>query len=64
MAVRRRKHGEIVECEPSRFLGELPEDDLSWEGGRQQVDPQERQDRGRAHLANLRGILDDTATEV
>jgi ATP-dependent DNA helicase Rep len=57
MAARRRKHGEVVDCEPSRFLGELPEDDLQWEGRNQQVDPEERQARGRAHLANLRGIL-------
>jgi ATP-dependent DNA helicase Rep len=57
MATRRRKHGETVECEPSRFLGELPEDDLVWEGRGQQVDPEERQERGRAHLANLRDML-------
>ena len=57
MAARRRKHGEVVDCEPSRFLDELPEDDLQWEGRNQQVDPEERQARGRAHLANLRGIL-------
>jgi ATP-dependent DNA helicase Rep len=57
LATRRRKHGEVMDCEPSRFLAELPEDDLVWEGGGQQVDPEERQTRGRAHLANLRDIL-------
>ncbi len=57
MALRRRKHGEVMDCEPSRFLGELPEDDLVWEGGGQQVDPEERQTRGKAHLANLRDML-------
>ena len=57
MALRRRKHGEVMDCEPSRFLGELPEDDLVWEGGGQQVDPEERQGRGKAHLANLRDML-------
>ena len=57
MALRRRKHGEVMDCEPSRFLGELPEDDLVWEGGGQQVDPEERQVRGKAHLANLRDML-------
>jgi ATP-dependent DNA helicase Rep len=46
-----------MDCEPSRFLAELPEDDLVWEGGGQQVDPEERQSRGRAHLANLRDML-------
>ncbi len=58
MSARRRKHGETVDCEPSRFLSELPEDDLVWEGRRgEQVDPEERQERGRAHLANLRDML-------
>lgn len=57
MAIKRRKHGEIVECEPSRFLAELPEDDLQWEGRGQQADPEERQERGKAHLANLRDML-------
>ncbi|NOX77016.1 MAG: UvrD-helicase domain-containing protein, partial [Gammaproteobacteria bacterium] len=57
MATRRRKHGEVVDCEPSRFLAELPEDDLVWEGEGQEVDPVERQTRGRAHLANLRDML-------
>jgi len=63
MAVKRRKHGEIVTCEPSRFLGELPEDDLVWEGGQGQMDPEERQQRGRAHLANLRGILSESLAD-
>jgi ATP-dependent DNA helicase Rep len=57
MSARRRKHGETVDCEPSRFLSELPEDDLVWEGRGEQVDPEERQERGRAHLANLRDML-------
>ena len=63
MAAKRRKHGEVVECEPSRFLDELPEDDLVWEGGKQQLDPEERQERGHAHLANLRDILGEPAAE-
>jgi len=54
----RRRYGETASCEPSRFLNELPEDDLIWEGGKaEQVDPEERQQRGQAHLANLRGML-------
>ena len=57
MAARRRKHGETVDCEPSRFLSELPEDDLSWEGRGHEVDPVEQQERGRAHLSNLREML-------
>ena len=55
-AVRRKRQGELVECEPSRFLHELPQDDLAWEGSTE-PDPEQRQQRGQAHLANLRGIL-------
>src|SRR5690606_38064138 len=54
----RRKRGRDWEsCEPSRFLNELPIDDLRWENRSGPVDPEERQQRGKAHLANLRGML-------
>ncbi len=32
-AKHRRRYGEDIECEPSRFLSELPEDEIEWEGG-------------------------------
>ena len=54
---RRKRAGEWHSCEPSRFLAELPKDDLEWEGGKQKADPEKRQERGQAHLANLRGLL-------
>jgi ATP-dependent DNA helicase Rep len=57
LAARRRRAGELVRCEPSRFLAELPEDDLSWEGKGIELPEEERQQRGRAHLANLKGML-------
>ena len=31
-AAKRKRFGELVACEPSRFLQELPEEDLRWEG--------------------------------
>lgn len=57
LAKRRRRYGEHVECEPSRFLAELPAEDLQWQGEGRSVDPQERQERADAHLANVRGLL-------
>jgi len=54
---RRRKGGELASCEPSRFLEELPADDLAWEGKGVELPPEEKQQRGRAHLANLKGML-------
>lgn len=57
IARRRKRHGEISDCEPSRFLPELPADDLQWEDEGGSTDPQQRQERADAHLANLRGLL-------
>ncbi|MCW9088767.1 MAG: ATP-binding domain-containing protein, partial [Gammaproteobacteria bacterium] len=57
LASRRRRAGELVRCEPSRFLAELPQDDLSWEGKGIEVSPEERQERGKAHLDALKGML-------
>ncbi len=57
---KRKRQGEFIECEPSRFLDELPEEDLSWEGHGVPVDPETRQLKGQAHLANLRSLLNTT----
>jgi len=56
-ATKRKQFGELIQCEPSRFLEELPEDDLIWEGRENQLSQEEKQQRGTAHLANLRAIL-------
>lgn len=55
-ARRRRRYGEVVDSEPSRFLAELPSEALEWED-RREVPAEERKSRGQAHLANLRGLL-------
>ena len=57
LAHRRRRGGELVRCEPSRFLAELPQDDIEWEGKGIEVPAELRQERGRAHLANLKSML-------
>ena len=57
VAQRRRRGGEMVGCEPSRFLDELPSEELHWEGKGVEMTAEERQQRGRAHLANLKEIL-------
>lgn len=56
LARRRKRFGEHVECVPSRFLAELPADDLQWDGDAEKP-AGERRSRGDAHLANLRGLL-------
>ncbi|WP_303907925.1 DNA helicase Rep [Thiohalomonas denitrificans] len=57
LANRRRRGGEVVRCEPSRFIAELPEEDLKWEGAGIEAPAEEKQERGKAHLAALRGML-------
>jgi len=56
-AKKRKKFGEIISCEPSRFLDELPEEDLQWEGRGDKLSNEEKKQRGNAHLANLRSLL-------
>jgi ATP-dependent DNA helicase Rep len=55
-AKQRKRYGEVVQCEPSRFLNELPADDLQWEG-KSTATPEQKQERGSAHLAHLRDLL-------
>ncbi len=53
----RRQYGELVRPEPSRFLLELPQDDLTWETERKVVSAQERMQKGQSSLANIREML-------
>lgn len=57
-ASKRRKYGEEIACEPSRFLTELPEDAIKWEGKPGvELTKEEQMDTGNAHLANLKSML-------
>lgn len=53
----RRQYGELIRPEPSRFLLELPQDDLHWETKQKVVSAEERMEKGKGHLANLRAQL-------
>jgi len=57
LASQRKRYGETSECEPSRFLLELPQDDLQWQGMGVEVNKEEQRERGISHLATLRGML-------
>jgi ATP-dependent DNA helicase Rep len=59
-AAQRRRGGEPVTTEPSRFLAELPKEDLDWE---KSASPQESQARADAHLENLRSLLRQAPAE-
>ena len=53
----RRQFGETMRCEPSRFLIELPQDDLIWENRKPQQSEQQRMETGKANIANLRDMF-------
>lgn len=57
MARTRKRYGERVLCEPSRFLEELPEDELEWIGGSRGTQQKSTQEKGRSHLDSLKQLL-------
>jgi ATP-dependent DNA helicase Rep len=57
-AEKRRRGGEVRNCEPSRFLAELPPDDLIWETPQTEADPNAVMDRAETYLTNLRSMLE------
>ncbi|MEG9487226.1 DNA helicase Rep [Mannheimia indoligenes] len=53
----RRQYGEIIKPEPSRFLLELPQDDLVWERDKPQLTEQQKEAKSSANIANLMAML-------
>ncbi|RAU16536.1 DNA helicase Rep [Nitrincola tibetensis] len=58
LAKKRRQYGEWQECAPSRFIDELPPDDLESEG-LGEVSPTQNLARGRATISSLKNLFDD-----
>lgn len=52
----RRRFGETVSCDPSRFLNELPGDEVQWTD-QVEVSHEEKQQTGKSHLAKIRAGL-------
>ncbi len=53
----RRQFGELIKPTPSRFLEELPYDDVEWESNKKPPSQEERMAKGQAHIANIRSML-------
>ncbi len=53
----RRQFGELIKPTQSRFLDELPQEDIEWEVKKKPVTQEERMAKGQAHIANLRAML-------
>ena len=56
-AAKRSQYGSTVDCEPSRFIAELPAEDLQWQGEGTQASPEEARARGLETLAGLKRLL-------
>ncbi len=52
----RKKYGEMTDCKPSRFLNELPLEDLEW-NDRNPATEEVKHERGMATLAHLKNLL-------
>ncbi|WP_339338980.1 DNA helicase Rep [uncultured Oceanicoccus sp.] len=53
---KRKQFGELIDCAPSRFLDELPYDDLVWEG--EEKDVELNQQKAEDTLSGLKGLFD------
>ncbi|WP_158768247.1 DNA helicase Rep [Paraglaciecola sp. L1A13] len=57
LAKERRQYGEVIQPEPSRFLHELPADDVIWEIKKVKVSSEARQQKGHTGIAHLRDMM-------
>jgi len=53
----RRQFGELIRPEPSRFLAELPQDDVQWEKDKPKLTAEQKQQQTSSQLDRLRAIL-------
>jgi ATP-dependent DNA helicase Rep len=54
----RQKYGEAIQCEPSRFILEMPEEDLEGaEHTSENLTAEEKKNKGMSHLADLKSML-------
>jgi ATP-dependent DNA helicase Rep len=54
---KRKRAGEMEACEPSRFIEELPKDDLHHFGSKANKDPEASREFGKSKMANIREML-------
>lgn len=56
-ASKRKQFGELIDCTPSRFLDELPDDDIAWVGGDGQKSAPEDKEKNKNAISDLRALL-------
>ena len=57
LARQRRRAGELQDCQPSRFLDELPQDSLEWYGKSGERNEEQSKALAKSHLAGLKSLL-------
>ncbi|WP_416885375.1 DNA helicase Rep [Marinospirillum sp.] len=62
LAKQRKTYGEMLNCTPSRFLDELPQEDLQWEGLKNTAEEslEAQQARKKDRIAMLQAMLGDS----
>ncbi|MFT6984911.1 MAG: ATP-dependent DNA helicase Rep [Psychromonas sp.] len=58
LAKERNQYGELIKPTPSRFLFELPQDDLDWESGPRKKTDQQKKELADKGIASLRALFD------
>lgn len=56
-ANKRKKNGELVSCSPSRFLKELPKDDVTWQSSVKKYSQEETNILAKDNLAKIKAAL-------
>nr|WP_143715013.1 DNA helicase Rep [Kangiella koreensis] len=56
---KRSKYGEVMTCEPSRFLEELPQDDLDWDAKRKPLTEEEQEQLATDNISMLKSLFAD-----
>ncbi len=56
-SARTRKYGEVLSNEPSRFLQELPQEDLHWDGKDPEADAVVVRETAQSHMAKIAAML-------
>ncbi|MGA7440277.1 MAG: UvrD-helicase domain-containing protein [Luteibacter sp.] len=56
-SARTRKYGEVLNNDPSRFLDELPDADLHWDGQDPEADAEVKKETAESHMARIKAML-------